>query len=123
MPSLKDLLMTRDQWSAMTHPERVRHYSSVVAKLKIVNAGNVAIYSMFVAGISYLLVGDSLELIRGERAHDPMILGAMAVGLGLSAWKLRSALKAFRAFDGLQAELTKGLIPDALLPTGMSRKS
>ena len=115
--------LTRDQWSAMTHPERVRHYSSIIEKLKIVNGANVAIYSLVVAGLSYLLAGDAFELIRGERNHDPMVLSALAVAVALCAWKLRSAWKAFRASDGLQIELTKGLIPDALRPTDTSRRS
>ena len=103
----------------MTHVERVRHYSSVVEKLKIVSGANVVIYSLFVAGISILLVGDGMEMIRGEQAHDPMILGAMAVALALCGWSLRKALQRFRASTRFLDELTKGLIPDSLRPPGI----
>ena len=105
----------------MTHSERVRHYSSLVEKLKIVSGANVFIYSLFVAAISIVLASDGLETIRGEQEHDPMILGAMAVALALSCWSLRKALKRFRASTRFLDELTKGLIPDSLRPPGVPR--
>ena len=106
----------------MTHPERLRHYSESVGKLRIVSGANVVIYSLFVAAISILLAKDGLEMIRGEQQHDPMIL-AMALALALSAWSLRKAFKRFRLSERLLDELTKGLIPDSLRPQGIFRNA
>jgi len=105
----------------MTHAERIRHYSSIVTKLRIVAGGSFAVYAMFVAGIAYLLLGDFAQLIRRGREFDLILLGAMTIALLLSVWQLLLARKAYRAFDGLQAELTKGLIPKPLRPAGVPR--
>ncbi len=122
MLELKDLVLTRGRWNSMTHPERLRHYSESVGKLRIVSGANVVIYSLFVAAISILLAKDGLEMIRGEQQHDPMIL-AMALALALSAWSLRKAFKRFRLSERLLDELTKGLIPDSLRPQGIFRNA
>ena len=123
MLELKDLVLTKGRWNSMTHPERLRHYSESVGKLRIVSGANVVIYSLFVAAISILLAKDGLEMIRGEQQHDPMILGAMALALALSGWSLRKTFKRFRLSERLLDELTKGLIPDSLRAQGIFRNA
>ena len=113
--------MTRDEWSSMTHEERVRRYSGILEKLKFVSGVFVAIYSMVAAGISFALAEEAPDLIRGEREFDRILLVAMPIALGVSTWLLLHAWKAFRVFDGLLAELTRGLIPNSLRPPGISR--
>ncbi len=113
--------MTRDEWNSMTHEERVRHYSGILEKLKLVSGVFIAIYSLVVAGISFALAEEAPDLIRGDGEFDRILLVALPIALGVSTWLLLHAWKAFRAFDGLLAELMRGLIPNSLRPSGISR--